>query len=417
MRTETVSPRPAGPGGVHYGWIICGCATLILACCMGLTVNAFSVYLAYVMNQWGYTNSQASLFNTVRSLFSLLAMFVMAGLFRRTNLRLGLTLACAVTAAGFVLGGFAGRPAVFYACAACLGLGYGLGGVAGTSMLVRRWFSDRLGLALGMCACGSGLAACVAPGLITAVIEQRGLRAAFLGEAAAVTAIALLAFLLMRNDPAEMGLTPYGSGRPAERKKTRAAVCAVSMTRRDWLFFFPALVCLGMAATPATGNFAVHFRACGFSPMLSALAVSVFGAVITAAKFLFGAASDRLGCRRATTAFCLLLMAGFVCVCLLGAVPSPTLLFFSMALVGLGYPPSTVGLSIWAGELERPERYDATVRRFQTGYFLGTVVGSPLPGLLADRFGSYVPAYALMALFIGVVLVAVQVMYRRRAAA
>ncbi len=399
---------------IHYGWVICLCATLILGCGMGLTVNAFSVYLNYFIEQWGYTHSLTSLFNTMRSLFAFLSMFFMGPLFKRAGIRNGLTFGMLLTALGFALGSLARNRAVFFLCAMCLGTGYGLCGVAGTSMLVRRWFHDRLGFALGMCACGSGLAAMVGPEVITMAIERHGLRPSFLGEAAVVAAIGLLTWLLMRNDPAEKGQTPYGEGRVLEGKKSRLVCCDTPLSRRDWVLLIPSLICLGMAASPATGNFAVHFRTCGFSPVMAAAAVSVFGAVLTGSKFLFGAASDRWGCRRATTVFCLILMSGFAVMCLLKRLPQPVLLILSAVLVGIGYPPSTVGLSIWAGDLEMPEHYDVTVRRFQSLYLLGTVVGSPLPGLLADRFGSYVPAYALMILFIAVILTAVLITYRRR---
>ena len=41
--------------------------------------------------------------------------------------------------------------------------------------------------------------------------------------------------------------------------------------------------------------------------------------------------------------------------------------------------------------------YDRLVKWLSTSYMLGALVTGPVPGILADRFGSYVPAYALFA--------------------
>ena len=38
------------------------------------------------------------------------------------------------------------------------------------------------------------------------------------------------------------------------------------------------------------------------------------------------------------------------------------------------------------------------MRKLQIAYTLGTVVFSTVPGILADKFGSYVPSYYILAL-------------------
>ena len=52
---------------------------------------------------------------------------------------------------------------------------------------------------------------------------------------------------------------------------------------------------------------------------------------------------------------------------------------------------------MWAGDFSRGADYDRLVKWLSTSYMLGALVTGPVPGILADRFGSYVPAYALFA--------------------
>ena len=46
-------------------------------------------------------------------------------------------------------------------------------------------------------------------------------------------------------------------------------------------------------------------------------------------------------------------------------------------------------------------------------YALGMLVFGPLPGILADRAGSYVPAYMVFALLTAAAMVIVQSIYRK----
>ena len=75
---------------------------------------------------------------------------------------------------------------------------------------------------------------------------------------------------------------------------------------------------------------------------------------------------------------------------------------------------NTVGLTAWAGNLSDQGRFDETIRRFNIGYAAGSMLFSPLPGILADLSkGSYVPAYLLFALFSLVQLLLIQGVYIR----
>ena len=56
---------------------------------------------------------------------------------------------------------------------------------------------------------------------------------------------------------------------------------------------------------------------------------------------------------------------------------------------------------------------ERTAPSYWASYALGMLLFGPIPGLLADRFHSYVPAYALFALCLAVSLVIIQRAYRK----
>ena len=72
-----------------------------------------------------------------------------------------------------------------------------------------------------------------------------------------------------------------------------------------------------------------------------------------------------------------------------------SLAFAAFVCTALGMPLSSVSLSVWAGDLSAGPDYDRLVKWLSSAYMLGSLLTGPMPGMLADRFGSYVPAYLL----------------------
>ena len=67
---------------------------------------------------------------------------------------------------------------------------------------------------------------------------------------------------------------------------------------------------------------------------------------------------------------------------------------------------------MWAGDLSGGDTYQRTVKWYTSAYMLGSLATGPLPGLSADRLGSYVPAYLLFALMLLAAAFLVQGVYR-----
>ena len=125
----------------HYEKVIAACCFLILFTNVGLPSTSFSVFQPYLVDLPGVGNTGGSIIISVRTFMSLIGMLVVGRYYDLLNCRIGAFLASLCVCAGFFLysqntGSFIGL------CAGSVftGLGYGLGGMIASTMMINRWF-------------------------------------------------------------------------------------------------------------------------------------------------------------------------------------------------------------------------------------------------------------------------------------
>lgn len=395
----------------HRAWAVCLGGALSLFTVMGLCVNVFSIYQPEIIALNGFTNAQGSLITTTRSLFALMAMLVVGLVCARLGLRGTMTLGLLSFALSCFLFGVADTFPLYCAAAALSGISYSFGGMIPLSILISRWFRDRRGLGLGLAAAGSGLSTILIPPVLTRAIHTLGLAPSFFAEGGLVLVLTVLAFLLIRDRPEELGLEPYHTGGPTapvpppRPKPEGVGPWAVGV----------ALLCsflIGAPAGPGFSHLTVLYATEGFSGEQTALLMSCLGLVLIVAKVLYGQLSDLLGGFRSN-----FLIGGVCLVGLLLCCMAPTgsfpLALLAMTFMGLGLPISSVTLSVWAFDLSSDAQYERTIRQLTIAYMVGNLLTGPIPGVLADATGSYVPSYQLFALCLAVSLALIQGVYLR----
>ena len=396
---------------LHYSWIICvGCA-LLLFCTSGLSINAFTVYQPYILQQNQFTNAQSSAIITVRSLFSFLAMFLSGKYYKFFSLRKGIAIAGAFIVAGFGLFGLASSHMLYCLAAAFIGLGYGLGTMIPVAIVLEHWFIQKRTFAIGICSACTGLSTLGIPSVLTWLIEQYGLRQAFLVETAFIAVLIAISVIIIRDYPIQMKMQPYGFHPSAKKSEKIQTTNTGALTRKHWILITFMLILLGPTMNVGYSHLSVLVSSTGFNPQITALSITVSGVMLTIGKFVFGWMSDKIGTYKCNWIFGTILIWGLVLCCILNT--NEWHLFAAMCCYGVGLATTSVGLTAWAGDLSSPEQYDDTIRRFQLGYAAGTLLFSALPGILADYFnGSYIPAYIF---FVGCaifVLLSVQRLYQ-----
>ena len=147
--------------------------------------------------------------------------------------------------------------------------------------------------------------------------------------------------------------------------------------------------------------------------MVMAHMLAAAGLILTLGKCVFGYFTDRLGSFRSSNLFGSFLIAGLA-LCCFAFVPSKGLFMLAMVVLGFGLPLSTVGLSVWAMDFSDMDSYPTVLKWFQLAHSIGGMAFSMVPGIIADIFGSYVPAYILFTGFAVISFLIVFVTYMKQ---
>jgi sugar phosphate permease len=392
--------------------VVCAGCTLLTAVTMGMITNTgFSIYLPYIAERGSFSGVGISFLVTVRSVFTLVGMFVLPAYYKKLDIRAGATLSVVMAAGAFAVFGLAESKFLYYVGVAAAGIAYGLGSMIPVSIVINRWFVEKKALAIGIASCGTGLATLIVPPLAAALIAAFGLKITLYLEAAAVLAVAVLIFLLLRNDPSSLGCAAYGSGAETASAHKKGRVKR-DMSAPEWLASSAAMAFLGAVAILGSTNISLLFTSQGQPSASAAAAISLMGVVLTVSKIVYGKLTDAVGAYRSNYVFSALLLEGLAVSCTLGQTGRLGM-YASVTLMGLGFPIALVGMSIWAGDLSTEARLAQAVKRFQIAYQAGGLAFSAVPGFLADRTGSYVPAYLLFCVLLFASIAVLQWMYRR----
>ena len=394
---------------VHYAWVVNICAMLCMFCNVGLGSSAFAVYQPYLIEVAGLTNSQSSALIMIRSLFSLLAMSVVGFYSRKLGVRLAVTLAVCGSAAAFFVYATADSFPVYCAAAALNGTFYTLGGIVPSSLLVERWFETHRGIAFGICATGTSIASIFMPPLCTWLIERYSLHVTFLLETGLLLFLAVVLFLLVRGDPASVGLEPLGHGETAAIEQTSHGR---SLSRGNLALMCLAMVMLGTIGNTGFSHLGVLFSSEGFPAGKVSFFLSLLGVMLSVSKCLYGQTVDRIGAYRTGYLFFGTTAAG-VALCTIPGLGGMAGAVAAILLQGTGLALCSVGLSVFAGDLAPRDQYGKTIRRFQTSYTCGAILFGSCPGILADLTGSYRPAYLILTVFAFLAAIIVQGTYHR----
>lgn len=397
--------------GLHYGWVVCFCATFIFFINVGFTNSAFGVHLPYIMNALGCTNAEASLIVSVRTAATLLALFLADVYIGKLGIKRGLELALVIGAAGFLCFAFAGSLPVYYAGGFCMGLASGLGGFMVLSILLHEWFTDCLGLAIGICAAGSGVALIVLPPILTKLIDSIGLNNAYLVEAGFESLALVVSFIFISGSPQEKNLTSYVSDKKSDvLKKTMHSGIDVLGNRGLLAVMFLVQIFIGVSGLTCT-FFPLLYTGLGYSEAAAANLYSAIGVVLIAAKISMGRLNDKIGaCKTSLLAFAFMTIS-CVLLCFAGK-HSAFINISAVAFQGFGQVITTIVISNLAEDLSSDESYTKLIKYMNIFYFLGILIGSYLLGLLADITGNYIASFALCGGLAFVSLILIIIVYK-----
>ena len=387
-----------------YRFTICALSTVMVFVCVGLVSNAFSICLPFIIKVHGFSNTQISLLATMKSVTSLLAMFAADRYYGRLGLKKGIALAMLSASLSFFIYGISSTPLLYCAASALSGISYAMGGMIPASLLIRQWFPLKPAAALGIAASGSGIGSVLGPVTLLFLIENFGLSSAFLAQALAVAAVTLpIVALIRENTPEHTGIETAGVEDYPETEVSSGSsrdcihggtLLHNRLSRREQLRILCGSFLIGVLGLTGFNYLSLLYTSAGHSAATVSFFLSLMGILLIAGKCSFGWIADRAGSFRTAALFCLFLCIGQLLCCF--APQSGRLLFgITFLFLGMGLALASVGLSIMASDFCQVGNYATVLKNYQLSYALGGLVSSAVPGMLADRTGSYLPSYIL----------------------
>lgn len=248
--------------GIHYGWLVAG-VTFFTMLTMSAALGLPGAMLLPLAHEFGWTTQQVSSTLAIRfALYGLLGPFA-AVLMERWGLRAVMCLGLALVGGAMALVTFTSQLwQLFLLWSLMLGLGTGLTALVLGAVVATRWFAARRGLVVGLLTASAATGQLAFLPLAAWMIEHWGWRSAVWPVVAASVLFGLIAFLLVRDRPSDLGLRPYGET-PEEGAKNQAAKATAPAMTMNFATPFKVL-----AEASRSGTFwvlAATFFICGLS--------------------------------------------------------------------------------------------------------------------------------------------------------
>ena len=395
----------------NYCWLVCAVCIGVMFCALGLTSTAFSVFLPYLIKENGLTNTQVGMIPTIRPIASMIIVLFSDQIYQRIGKKNALALGCVSLGIAFFL--FSRSSYQYYLIAAVFaGISYALGGMLTISLVVRAWFDADRGMALGLCSAGSGLASFVVPPIATGIIERFSLKTALMIPAILAVVIAVLVVVIVRDTPEELGLTAYGHGSKENQTETKKINHEEGTTdKRIWNVSIAAVFLMAIFGYGMIQNQALLYTSVGQDPMKVSLLISLCGITVMIIKPIYGKVTDLLGAYRSNYLFFGILIAGG-CLSMMAGSKNMFLALIAVVLLGISLPIASVGPSLYANDIGGEAAHGRILKIYQLAIPIGQIVVGPVPGMIADRTGSYVLAYSFMTVDAILAMILIQISYK-----
>lgn len=390
---------------MFYGYVI-ALAGFTIMITMFATRYGFGVFFKPVQNEFGWTRAMVAGAFSLSMFMEGLVGIVMGGLNDRAGPRAVLTLC------GFLLGlGCLLMSKVHAIWQLYLFFGIIMGtGMSGAwiplTSTIARWFVKRRGFWSGFVLTGTALAALIAPPLANFLIANYEWRRSFTIMGVGALMIIVLVAQLLRRDPSQKGLAPYGADtdgdKGAESGSEGFSFREAVSTRQFWLVT-PMLFCFGACMFTALVHIVPHATDLRISEATAAKILAALGGLAVIGRLFLGNLTDRIGSYRVFIIGFVLLLAAYLWVMFskdvwmlyLFALP------FGLAQGGMGAAESPLVADIF-GLKAHGLIYGVT----GFGFTLGGAAGPWLAGYVYDVRNSYDLAFLACAVLgiIGLIL-------------
>jgi len=400
---------------LHYAWII------LISCCaieaggLGGIMDAAGVFFVPVTSDLGFGRADIALYLSVNMFVQAFIMPLSGRILKKYNIKVVLTLAFLVVFIAVAAMSFYTEPWQWWISGIFVGIGGGFVFLMPAPILINNWFIKRRGLALAVGMSFSGIGGAIFSPLFASIIQAFGWRTGYIAVAI-ILAVVVLPFTIfvVRFDPKDMGLKPYGWSEEDERlslelaaeKKAVPGVPATKAVRTVpfvSIFLFGGLITYYLGLNSHLPALAMTH---GFTPIIASTVISAVMVGNVVEKLVMGWVNDRIGVQLSVN-----VQLGMVALGLLGFLfvgNNLALLYISAFLFGAQNSLVAVSAPLVIRQVFGNKDFVLLYAYMRMGVIFGSV-GPTVIGAFYDRTGSYDPAIILGLVIVVVAFIAVRV--------
>ncbi len=381
---------------LFYGYIVAFSSILVMFAVWGLGNHPLSLYVVPLTEQYGFSRAAFSLVFSIINLFTAFGNLLFGTLDRKVGIKKLMLLGAILCVGAYALFYFGGGLVVFYIAAALFGISIAFTTNNPLSVLVNNWFLERRGFILGLIFAASGLGGTVGDVVVGRLQAIMPYQAALGVTACAIAVLLAVALVLLRETPASMGLSPYGT-----------AAAAAAAADADGLPFSQAVHCpsfwlllltevlWGISIIPVMTCIPAYLSDRGFADAyVSGVVMASLYGISAVAKLSMGMVSDRWG----PGAMVGILSAAATAGMLLLVFVQGELSALGISLcIGIAFSCMTVPAPLLTSHIFGKKAFSALLGVFTASLTFAGAAATPLVNLVYDVSGSYIPAFLFQA--------------------
>ena len=385
----------AQKAAIHYGWAVVfgGLLTQIV---LMVGVQFVPIQLAMIADSLQLNNASAGTIISVFGLFYAGCSFVWGYCTDKFGARIALSLAGLILGIFVIIFGLTANT-LTKALVIIAIVGFGAAGVYSAVLpkLIGAWFHpSKRGRAMSLITPGGVLTGAVLGIVLPRLANAYGWQTASVILGCVAIFCTLLVFLIVRNNPAEKGLSPYGvpegekmPAAPTQEKGQFGKVLKMKITWHLGLMF----IFWQVAFMVGTGFTAKAFVAAGATAVQGGLAVTVYNLCQLVGQQIWGPMSDQLE-RKSVISIAAVFWAVFTAAFVLLYGSSLNTMYIMVGLMGIGMGMVPVILASFS------DYYPTEVRGTGAGTIstlglVGRFFGPMIAGIVADSVGSLAGAF------------------------
>ncbi len=315
---------------------------------------------------------------------------------------------------GFIVAGFLLRAVMtdlwqFYLFSTLIFIGTPGSTMMPAGRLVGIWFPRTRGRMMGIVTSGNNFGGMVTVPLAAAMIAFTGWRWSFFGIAIVMMAVMVLAFVVIRDRPEDVGReagkrwAPKGQSASAARAALSGYTAGQAAHMPAFWFLMFAMTVQQFARTAVSTQMIPHLEQEGFSIGLAAAAISMVSFFGMASKIISGRVSEIFTARYTYVAIIAIQMTATGSIVLAGGSIG---VGFALALVGLGMGGVGALGPLAITEMFGLRNFGSILGLTRPAMVLPLVAGPIMAGVIFDVTGEYDLAFLITIALLGISIVA-----------